>query len=173
MIAHAHRQISQIGRDPNLDALRAKRISHRIGRIMRNGERLHLNVSHLKSMPSLKRLVLLQLRTLAFFITHGPRPCLVRPARHEHWDAQLLGQRCQSVNVIGMLVRDENCGESTWIFAQRLEPLERFTARNPGIHQNLRAGAGHHRAIPAAPRSQHSHTYTHDRSIRAQPVDRE
>jgi hypothetical protein len=61
----------------------------------------------------------------------------MRGARHEDGDAQLLGQNCQSVNMIAVLVRDENRGKRIRIFAQRLHALESLPARNSRIYQNF------------------------------------
>ena len=85
----------------------------------------------------------------------------MRSPRHEDWDAQLLRQRCQPVNVIAMLVRDQNRGERMRILSQRLQALESLAAGDAGVHQDAGRGTGHERAIAAAPRSQHRDTYTH------------
>ena len=73
MIAHADRNVSQIGRNPDLDAFRAKRESHRIRRIMRNGERLDRDVAHLKAVPGFEALELFQLAGASPFSSRSAR----------------------------------------------------------------------------------------------------
>ena len=48
MVTYIGQQPAQIGGDSNLDALRAKRESHGIGRIVRNGEWPDFNIANLK-----------------------------------------------------------------------------------------------------------------------------
>ena len=122
-------------------------------------------------MPGLEAFQLFKLRPFAVHRAHGPRPGRMRRPRHKHRDAQLLRQHCQTIDMIGMFVGDQNRRERLRIFAQRLHALKRFAAGDAGIDQNLCARAGHERTIPPASAGQHRNRHTHAGSIRARPVD--
>src|SRR5581483_8213456 len=163
MISHAHRDISQIGSHSYLDSFRAKRKADRIGRVVRDGERLHRNIADLEAVSRLELLKSFQLRSHTSVVPHRPLPRLIRGTGHEDWDAQLLCQRCQSVNVVAVLVGDQDRRQRIRIIAKRLHAFECLAAGNSRVDQDLRGGAGNYRTVPAAPRSQHGDTYTHAR----------
>ena len=68
MVANIYRQIPQIGGHADLGAFHAKGETHRIGRVVGNGEGFHLNIANLKAMPRFKALELFQLRPLAVYV---------------------------------------------------------------------------------------------------------
>src|SRR5215467_2309985 len=163
VIANAQRYISEVGGDSNLDSFRAEREPHWVGGVVRNGERLHRDIAHLKCMSRLEALEPFQLRSYPVLIPHGACPCLLRRSRHENRNAQLLRESSQSVNMIAVLVGDQNRRKRMRIVPQRLHSLERLAARDAGIDQDLRRRTRNERAIPPAPRRQHGYTYTHVR----------
>ena len=56
---------------PDLDAFRAKRETHRISGIMRNGERFHRDIPDLEAVPGFEAFEFFQLGRLAIRIAHG------------------------------------------------------------------------------------------------------
>src|SRR5258708_33809099 len=108
VVANADRKIAQLGGNAALDAIGAEVESAGVSRVVRNGEGLYRNVAYLEAAAGFEFFQPFELWALAALIADGSRPGLVSRPRHEDWDTQLLGQRGQAVDVVGMLVRDQN-----------------------------------------------------------------
>src|SRR5258708_37450356 len=133
VVANADRKVAQIGGNADLDAFRAEGESDGISRVVRNGERPYRNVADLKAMAGFEALILLELRPLTLLMSNRPRPGLVRRAGHVDRDAQLLCQRGQSIDVVGMLMRDQNGRERVRVLSQSLHALESLAAGDAGV----------------------------------------
>src|ERR1700676_5198327 len=89
----------------------------------------------------------------------------MRSSSHEHRDLQLPRQHQQAVNVVGMLVRNQNCGKRMRIGSRSLHALESLAAGNSRVHENPRRRPLHNRAVSPAAASQHRDRDCHARSI--------
>src|SRR5207245_5859413 len=108
VITNVRWEVPEIGGDADLDAFRAERESHGIGSIVRDGEGCDGDITNLKAAAGEERFELRDFGLLAGFLAHRAHPGLVRGSGHEDGDAEFLCQNTETVNVIGMLVRDEN-----------------------------------------------------------------
>src|SRR5579872_1099150 len=161
MVAHVHRKITEIGRKADLDSFGAKCETDRIDGVMRNRERLYLDIADLEAMPRFELFQFLELRPLAVLVSKRARPGSMRGRSEEDGHAQLFRQRRQAIHMVRMLVGDENRGDGVRIFAQRPQALEDLAAGDSGIDQNSGARAGDKSAISLAAAGQHGNAHTH------------
>src|SRR5439155_18229459 len=92
-------------------------------------------------------------------------------ARHEDWHFQFPCQSGESRDVIGVFVRDQDCGNVARIAAYRFQSLESLAARDTRIHQNARAGAFDKSSVSPAAARQHRNRNSHVRSIHLMAVN--
>jgi hypothetical protein len=95
-------KIAEVGRNRDLDSFGAEREADRIGRIVRNGEAGDIDVADSETGAGLKQF---QVRRI-FIPQDGGRG----EARNINGDAELAGYGLQTINMIGMFVRDQNRG---------------------------------------------------------------
>ncbi len=155
----------------NLRPFGAEGEAHRIGGIVRNGERRHRDVGDLKRPSGRKNLQLRNFGQLAGIVAQRPRPTLVRGSGHEHRHLQLFRQRRQSGNMVGMFVGNKNCGKRVRIDCERLQAFESLAAGNSRIHQQSSLAAFNHRGISPAAAGQHRDRNAHTRSIHSPTVE--
>jgi hypothetical protein len=118
-------EIAEIGGNRDLDALGAEGEADRIGRIVRNGETGDIDVADREACAGLEEF---EVRRV-FIPQDGGRG----EARNIDRDAELAGYRLKTVDMIGMLMRDQNRGEGFGIVAGGFEPLESFLAGEAGV----------------------------------------
>src|SRR6266550_5066826 len=161
MVPNAGGKISQIRGKADLHALSPEGKADRVGRIVRNRKRRNLDIAHLESFSRSKNLQPLQSRTNAVLIAQCPRPHQVRRTRHENRNFEFPGKRPQAINVIRMLMRDEDRGEQTRVFVERLQALEGLATRNPGIDQDFRLRSLYNRGVAVTTAGQHRNRDSH------------
>ena len=128
---------------------------------MGDGEGRDGDVADLKAAAGAERLQLRGLRFLAGFLAHLSRPCFMRRTSHEDGNVQFLRQNAQTINVIGMLMRDENRRKPAWIIARSFHAPKSFAAGDAGIHKNACARTGDDGTISPAAGSQHREQNSH------------
>src|SRR6185437_17068608 len=95
----------------------------------------------------------------------------MRGSGHEYRHVQLLCERCQAMNVIGVLVGDQNGRQAARLQPNRLQPLKSLAAGQAGINQNTCQRSLDDGAVPTASARQHRDRYTHVRSIHSYAVE--
>ena len=156
---------------PTFDAVGAERQPHRIGGIVRDGERSDGNVADFETVAGGKNFEPRQLRQFAGIVAQRPGPGLVGGAGHEYRHLEFSGQHGQPVNVVGVFVSNQDGGKGSRIVALGAHAFDGLAAGNSRIHENLRARTGNDGAVSPAAAGQHRNRNSHVRRILAQAVE--
>lgn len=124
--------IAQVGGDGDFDAVRRKRVAHRVCRIVRDSEAGHVEIADGEAATRLEgfghRWILTPVD-----VRHGP-------SREVDRDEFLAGARsgAKATGVIAVLVRDQNGIQRADIFADSRQALGDFAAAEPSINEYAR-----------------------------------
>jgi hypothetical protein len=141
-------KIAKIGGDRNLNPFGAKGKTHRIGRVVRDGETGNVDIADGETRTGLEQFEVRSPVAPIFVPCDGRRG----HAGDINRDAKFAGDGLQAANMIGMLVRNQNRGERFRVLTRRGEPLERFLARKAGVDQETGSLRRNQRAIAGARR---------------------
>src|SRR5579871_1058143 len=117
VVAHAGRQVAEIGADSQLDATYMKGEADGIDSVMWDSERHHADVANLETSARLEELATIERDALAICIACPALILLTGRVRDVYGNLQAAGQHAQASNVVGVLVSDQDGGHRPRILA--------------------------------------------------------
>ena len=123
--------VAKIGQKTDVPARRSQQKTDRVLRIVRNGERFHQDVPHLKRRAGAEQPARKPCVELVFDRFLG-WPVAI------HRDPQLFAQGHQGLHVIGMFVRDQNPGQILRGSTDAGQTLPNLAKAEPCINQHAR-----------------------------------
>src|SRR5689334_6249043 len=145
------RNITEVGDDADLDALRLETKAYRVDGIVRNGEAVDLDVADDQARARLKAL---QARGTAFPIDERRRKTSDVNRRRD-----FLRQARQAADVIRMLVRDENGVDAVGLLANGCQALGELLEAETGVDENAGLPGRDQRAVSGTAARKHAEFY--------------
>ena len=151
------RNISEIGRDRDLDSLCRKSEADGIRGVVRNSEARHIEIADRETAAGLEGLASSQARP-PFQVSRCPMSRI-----NGHFALSRFGERRQPAGVITVLVRNQNRGEIGHILADRGQAPRDFPAAQSGVNQHTGSFRRDENGISRATARQNAQLY--DRSV--------
>src|SRR5579872_938369 len=148
------RDISEIGDDADLDALRLKAKAYRVDGIMRNGEAVDFDVADGQARARLKAL---QARGTAFPIDQRRRE-----ATDVNHGSDFLREPRQAADVIRVLVRDQDGVDAVGLLANGCQALRELLETEAGVDQDAGLLGRDQRAVSGTAAREHAKFYDDD-----------